>query len=79
MVRNSIKLSLILAILTYSGCCKDKVITVEKPVIKIKEVKVPVKCKIPDVNCSFEGNDFEPTEKLLECVIQQKRAMEVCK
>jgi len=47
-------------------------------IYKVKEVKVPVKCKIPKINCDFNGTNFQPTVKLLECIVKQKRAIEMC-
>lgn len=44
--------------------------TVEKIVVQ--------KCEIPKIDCDFRGEGFIPTEKLLECVIKQKRALEIC-
>lgn len=54
--------------------------TVTKPIIKTEtvEVKVPVKCNIPKVECNLHGKDFEVIGKMLECIVEQKRAIEVC-
>jgi len=43
-------------------------------------VKVPVKCVIPDTNCSFnKSTDTEVISSLLECITDLKRNSEVCK
>jgi len=62
---------------TFSGCAVKPVV---KYVDKPYEVKVPVKCVVPDVNCTFDREtDTEVISALLECLIDQKRASEVCK
>jgi len=49
---------------------------VKKPV----EVLVPTKCIVPDVNCSFDRNtSTEVISSLLECIIDLKKASEICK
>ena len=66
-----------LVILTMTGCnpkCEPNTVYVDRVV----EVKVPVKCTVPKVECEFSGVGSEPVAKLLECVVVQKRAMEVC-
>ena len=45
----------------------------------IKEVKVPVKCKVPEVKCSFNGPGWVPVIEMRECIIAQEKAMKVCK
>lgn len=66
----------ILTIMTFSGCgCKPIVQYVDRPV----EVKVPIKCKMPEVQCDFKGTGAEPAVKAFECISSQKKAMEVCK
>jgi len=66
----------------FSGCwwdkpkpsCKCETKYVYK--YKIKEVKVPVKLHVPEVKCDFKGDGFEPTIKLLECIVKQKKVLE---
>ena len=63
------------AILILTGC-SDKVVYVDKVV----RVDIPVKCNIPDVNCSFnKPTDTEVIDSLLECIIDLKKSIEVCK
>ncbi|MEN4053763.1 hypothetical protein [Sulfurimonas sp. NWX79] len=51
-----------------------------KYVDKPYEVKIPVKCVVPDANCSFDRNtSTEVISSLLECIIDMKRNEEVCK
>ena len=78
--RLSIILSLLLISTIFSGCCigtcKPEIKYVDRPV----EVKVPVKCSTPDVNCSFKGDTYTETIGLMiECIVELKRANEVCK
>jgi len=62
--------------IAFNGCgCTPEVRYVDRPV----EVKVPVKCKMPEVYCDFNGTGSEPAIKAFECIITQKRAMEVCR
>ena len=51
-----------------------------KYVDKPYEVKVPVKCIVPDANCSFERKtDTEVVSSMLECIIKMKHNEEICK
>lgn len=61
--------------LTFSACCEPRVEYVDRPV----QVKVPVKCKVPDVNCTLGGKNLEVVARAYECIALQKQAMEVCK
>ena len=65
------------AILTLTACsekeCKPRV--VEKTV----EVLVEKKCIVPDVNCTAQGSDTEVISGLLKCIVDLKKASEVCK
>ena len=66
----------ILTIATFSGCASKPVV---KYVDKPYEVKVPVKCIVPDANCTFDREtDTEVISSLLECIIEMKRNQEVC-
>ena len=60
--------------------CADK--TECRPEIKtvydVKEVTKTIPCNPPKIDCDFQGNDFVPAQKLLQCVVEQKRALEVC-
>ena len=67
------------ALMTFSGCswC-EKIVEVEidRPVY----IDVPVSCTIPDTNCSWTGvPTHEVSIKLMECIVNLKRASEVCK
>ena len=62
--------------LTFQACSTTKTIYVDKPF----EVKVPVKCIVPDVTCDFNQNtDTEVISSMLKCITDLKRASEVCK
>ena len=65
-------------ILTLNSCseCKPEIRYVDKPY----EVKVPVKCNVPDANCSFDRNTSTGViSSMLECIIDMKKNEEVCK
>ena len=67
----------IIVLLLCTGCSttvKEKVVTVTETV----EVKTPVPCEVKDLTCSFEGEQYVPTKKLLECLIIHKRIIEIC-
>lgn len=61
--------------------CADKLNGNDSKVIvdtRTVEVKVPVKCQIPKIECDFTGDGFTPTEKLLACVKTQKTVIDAC-
>lgn len=62
-----LKMSLIILTLLvcFSGC-------------SCEPVKVPVKCKVPDVHCHVAGNNVEKIGGLLNCIYEQREAMKVC-
>ena len=81
MVNNIISFcTLVLAIgilMIFTGCakkepCEPKIITEYKTI----ETKVPVMVEVPEVDCDFRGEGIVPTQKLLECVILQKRILD---
>jgi hypothetical protein len=56
--------------------CKPKIEYVKVPY----EVKVPVKCKVPDTYCDFnQSTSTEVISSLLICIVDLKRNQEVCK
>ncbi len=71
--------------LYFSGCifdqpepckeCPPKEIQVQ---YKTQYVDRPVPCPDQNITCNFKGEGYVPTQKLLECVVLQKRALEVC-
>ena len=63
----------ILILTLFSGCTKEVIVEVPKP------YAVPVPCKVPDVHCEAKGEDNEVIVGLLQCIIDLKRAAEVCK
>ena len=74
MIRNYLLIVLAtLTTLTFSGCSWCETI-VEVP----KPYAVPTPCEVPKVNCKFSGDGSEPVVRLLECIVEQKKAMEVC-
>lgn len=64
--------------LLFVGCswCEPKVEYVDRVV----KVNVPVKCKVPVVECDFnKDTDTEVIDTLVRCVSDLKKAEEVCK
>lgn len=64
--------------LTLTSCndCKPEV----EYVYKYQRVNIPVKCSVPDANCSFDRNtSTEVVSALLECIITMKHNEKVCK
>lgn len=68
----------LLSISVLFGGCYNQPEPEIRTVYKTKEVKVPVKCKVPKIDCNFKGEGFDPTIRLLECIQLQKRALEAC-
>lgn len=65
---------MIFVMLVISGCTEK--VFVDRPV----EVKVPVKCKVPEVKCyPRQGTYTEEVKELRMCVERHKQAAEVCK
>ena len=70
---------IVFALLSLSGCsaeCKPTTEYVRVPY----EVKVPVKCEVPHVECDFNrSTDTEVIAAMLECIVDLKRSNEVCR
>jgi len=69
---------MLLSILILQACsnCKPEIRYVDKPI----KVYMPVKCIVPDANCSFDANTSTGViAKLLECIVDMKRNEEMCK
>ena len=68
---------ILLSSLTLISCsCKPEIKYVDKPY----RVNVPVKCIVPDSNCSFNRKtDTEVISSMLECIIDMKHNEEKCK
>jgi len=70
----------ILTMMTFSGCCIGTCDPEIKYIDKPYKVNVPVKCIVPDANCSFDKNtSTEVISSMLECIIDMKHNEEVCK
>ena len=69
---------ILITLFVLTGCTYKQPEPVVKTVVvtEIKEVKVPVPCKVPKVTCDFNAPGFSPINKMLECIIMQKRALE---
>lgn len=70
----------ILIVLLLIGCSTKCEPTRIEPnvIVKTVEVKVPVGCNVPKVECDFQVEGFLVIEKMRQCIIEQKRALEVC-
>ena len=77
--KHGILLFLSLIAVTFFGCSteQDRLVPNSQQVI-VQEKKVIVSCKIPEIECEFSGNKFEPTRKLIECLKKQKEAIRIC-
>lgn len=75
-------LFLIFFVLVLSGCGVKYKELPAKVIVNTEIVeKVVIKpCPVPDLSkvCDFSGDKFTPTEKLLNCVIEQKRVLDIC-
>ena len=66
---------MIFAILLFSGC-SEKIVYLDRPI----EVKVPIKCVIPDTHCNFnQSTGTEVLIKLRTCIEDLKQSINVCK
>lgn len=69
-------LLIISGLFLFSGCSQKEVVFVGREV----EVKVPVKCITPKVECNFnQVTDTEVIQSLLVCIKDYKKSNEVCK
>lgn len=75
-ILSSLILLVLMVLLTGCGSTKEPLIITK---IEIQEKLVEVnKCKVPELHCDFSGEGFEPTKRLLECVILQKKYLDIC-
>lgn len=70
--------SILLIALALTSCAGTTPPANEVIVYKYKDVMIPVPCDT-DVKCDFSGEGYVPTKKLLQCVIEQKHALDYCK
>lgn len=69
-------LLIISGIFLFSGCSQKEIVYVDREV----EVKVPVKCITPKVECNFyQVTDTEVIQSLLICIKDLRKSNEVCK
>jgi len=74
-------LSALIAML-FTGCgvepkpCVPK--TVTKVIYKTKIVKVPVPCDMKKPTCDFKGDGYEPSIRMMECIVTQKKVIDAC-
>lgn len=71
-------LALLLMVAFLFQGCKEDPVPPTRTVYKTKFVDKPVKCERKRIDCSFKGQGFEPTVKLLECIKLQKETMKGC-
>lgn len=74
MIRKLLLIVFVISTITLFSGCVEKIVYVDREV----PYAVPVKCDIPDVYCSFDANGSKPIMLMLECIINQKKAMRVC-
>ena len=68
-------LLIISGLFLFSGCSQKETVYIDRPV----EVKVPVKCIAPKVECNFnQATDTEVIQSLLICIKDLKKSNEVC-
>lgn len=69
----SLMLSAVLILTACNGKeCKPEI------VIKTKEVKIPIKCYVPKVDCNITGTPAEKVAGMGTCIISLKEAAKVC-
>jgi len=68
---------LIVLALGLTSCAERKPQVVDRVVYKVQKVYIVKPCDVV-VDCDFKGMGYEPTMKLLKCVVKQKRALEYC-
>lgn len=74
MVLKTLLIALVALTLTNCSLC-EKRIYVEKPV----EVKVPVSCRVPSVDCNIhDSNPNDIVVNLAKCIVDLKEAQKVC-
>ena len=68
---------IVFAVFLLAACAdKQEVVYVDR----YKTVKVPVKCKTPDVECDFNRTTYtEVIGAMLECIVDLRRANDVCR
>lgn len=68
-------LSIMCVALSFSACSNKELVYVDRPI----EVKIPVKCEVPKVECNFnQTTDTEVIQSLYICAKELKRSIEVC-
>lgn len=66
--------AIILVLFTSCSLPQKEVLTLTDTV----EVKTAVRCEVPKLDCEFSGTGVQPGQKLLQCVILQKKIIEAC-
>lgn len=59
-----------------SGCTKQPNGPTVVRNVEVQYIKVPMTVDIPDIDCDFSGAGLEPSVKLLNCVVLQKRVLD---
>ena len=71
-------LLMLCGVLIFQACSKPEPII--KYVDKPYEVKVPIKCIVPDANCTFKRDTYtEVLNAYVECITDMKKNEEVCR
>ena len=69
-------LSILFVALLFSACSNKELVYVDRPV----EVKIPVRCTIPETHCNFnKATDTEVITSLRTCIEDLRQSIKVCK
>lgn len=69
-------LLMLFVILSIVSCSTQEIVYKDR----YKEKLVPVKCEVPDVECDFNrSTNTEVVASMLECIVDLKKTIEVCK
>lgn len=69
-------LLMIFVIVLFSGCSNKEIVYMDR----IVEIKTPVKCETPKVECNFNKvTDTEVLNEMRYCIEKLKKSNEVCK
>ena len=67
--------SILFVALLFSACSNKELVYIDRPV----EIKVPVKCNIPETHCDFnKSTDTEVITSLRTCIEDLRQSIKVC-
>ena len=62
------------ALIILNGCCDKEIVYKDR----WKDRPVPMPCKVPDVNCTWSGNNSMLSAQMYSCILNYKEAVKVC-